>query len=115
MRAIEDIVRIYYEAITGSQPISKNDKPLTLGVLVNSLIGKCPKLATAGKNTDRLTGDILPTLSRIVSIYRNAIMHPEMTLDEDHALDVFDNAKAAIASILRDVHEGGHLAAWPKF
>jgi hypothetical protein len=39
-------------------------------------------------------------------------MHPEMVLEEDEALDVFDNAKAAIASILRDVKEGGHLPEW---
>ncbi len=37
-------------------------------------------------------------------------MHPEMTLDEDLAVDVFDHAKSAITSMLRDLRKGGpHL------
>jgi hypothetical protein len=83
-----------------------------LGGLVNALEGKSQNLAASGKDTKRLTDEIIPVLKRIVKTYRNPIMHPEMKLDENDAIDVFDNAKAAIASTLRDIHEGNHLAAW---
>lgn len=112
MRAIEEVARRYYKTITGEAPIDDKDRPFGLGVLVNALEGKITNLSRSGKNTERLSGDILPVLKRIVKTYRNPIMHPEMTLKEDDAIDVFDNAKAAIASILRDVDEGAHLAAW---
>src|SRR5208283_4893923 len=112
MRAIEEIARRYYEAITGEKPIDRKNNAFGLSVLVNAMEGKLPNLASEGKNTKRLQEDILPVLKRVARTYRNPIMHPEMTLEEDVALELFDNGKTAITSILRDVNEGNHLAAW---
>lgn len=112
MRAIEEIARRYYEAVTGEKPIDRKGNPFGLRGLANALEGKVQKLSSGGKNTERLQDDILPVLKRIARTYRNPIMHPEMTLKEDVAIEVFDNAKSAIAAILRDVNEGNHLAAW---
>jgi hypothetical protein len=112
MRAMESVARRYYKAVTGDEPITAKGEYFTLGVLVDALKGKQEKLTQSGKDVGRLSEDILPILKRIVRTYRNPIMHPEMVLEEDEALDVFDNAKAAIASILRDVKEGGHLPEW---
>ena len=112
MRAIEEIARRYYKTVTGDDPIDVKGNAFALGVLVNALEGKLLNLSKSGKDTDRLSQDILPVLKRIVKTYRNPIMHPEMTLEEDAAIDVFDSAKSAIASILRDVDEGKHSDAW---
>jgi hypothetical protein len=107
MRALEVVARRYYKTVTGEEPIDDKNRPFPLGVLVNALEGKLKNLSS-GRNTERLSQDVLPVLKRIVRKYRNPIMHPEMTLEEDDAIDVFDNAKAAIASILRDVSEDDH-------
>jgi len=39
-------------------------------------------------------------------------MHPEMVLDEDLAIEVFDDAKTAVAAMLRDIRtDGAHFSA----
>lgn len=86
MRAVENVVRRYYKTITGEEPTDEKGRPFPLGGLVNALEGKCKPLADRGKNIGRLSQDILPTLKRIVSTYRNPIMHPQMTLEEDDAM-----------------------------
>lgn len=112
MRAIEEIARRYYKTVTGDDPIDVKGNPFPLGGLVHALEGKLANLSKGGKDTDRLSQDILPVLKRIVKTYRNPIMHPQMTLEEDAAIDVFDNAKSAIASIFRDIDEAKHRDAW---
>jgi hypothetical protein len=112
MRATEGVSRLYYRAVTGESPVNGKGEPFDLGGLINALEGKQEKLTKSGKDTGRLAEDILPVLRRLVKIYRNPIMHPEMVLNEDDAIEVFDNAKAVITSILRDAKDGDHLSAW---
>jgi hypothetical protein len=108
MRALEAVARGYYKMIFNAEPINKNNKlPLGLRTIADYLRKQKTKLESSRTETGAL-GDIIPTMDRLASIYRNNIMHPEMTLDEDLAIEVFDNAKTAIAAMLRDVRTEGH-------
>jgi hypothetical protein len=110
MRALEAVVRGYYRMIFNKDPTTAHGDPLGLGGLANQLNQYRETLLKAGKPIGGLD-DIVPTLARVARIYRNPIMHPEMVLDEDLAIEVFDDAKSAIATILRDVRtEGPHFS-----
>ena len=117
MRALEAVARGYYRVTFNAEPINNNNKlPLGLGSIADALRKYKTKLDSSNIQTGAL-GDIIPTLDRITSIYRNNIMHPAMTLDEDLAIEVFDNAKTAIAAMLRDIRTDGdhfktHWADW---
>ena len=107
MRALEAVARGYYRMVFNAEPINTNNKrPLGLGSIADFLRKYKTKLDSSNIEAGAL-GDIIPTLDRITSIYRNNIMHPAMTLDEDLAIEVFDYAKTAIAAMLRDVRAGG--------
>jgi len=117
MRALEAISRGYYRIVFDAEPINKNNGlPLGLGAIADYLRKYKSKLDSSHKTTGSL-GDIIPTLDRITTIYRNSIMHPEVTLDEDLAIEVFDNTKTVIAAMLRDVRTGGpHCkVSWAKW
>lgn len=107
MRALEAVTRGYYRMIFKAEPInSNNGLPLGLGTIADLPRKRKTKLESSNIQTGAL-GDIIPILDRLASIYRNNIMHPEMTLDEDLVIEVFDNAKTTIAAILRDIRQGG--------
>lgn len=107
MRALEAVARSYYRLIFNAEPLNKNNGlPLGLRTVADHLRKQKTKLESSNIGTGAL-GDIIPTVDRLASIYRNNIMHPEMTLDEDLAIEVFDNAKTAIAAMLRDVRTSG--------
>jgi hypothetical protein len=117
MRALEAVARGYYRMVFDAEPINTNNGlPLGLGAIADYLRKHKNKRESSHKTTGSL-GDIIPTLDWITSVYRNNIMHPEMTLDEDLAVDVFDHAKSAITAMLRDLRRGGphlkvSLATW---
>jgi hypothetical protein len=110
MRALEAVARGYYRMVFDAEPINPNNQiPLGLGSIADYLRKYKTKRDSMNESTGSL-GDIIPTLDWITSVYRNNIMHPEMTLDEDLAVDLFDHAKSAISSMLRDLRKGGsHL------
>jgi hypothetical protein len=110
MRALEAVARGYYRMAFNAEPVNTNNGlPLGLGAIADYLRKYKNKRESTNESTGSL-GDIIPTLDWIASVYRNNIMHPEMTLDEDLAVDVFDHAKSAITSMLRDLRKGGpHL------
>jgi hypothetical protein len=107
MRALEAVARGYFRLVFDDEPVNKNNgQPLGLGAIAGALGKYKTKRESSSESTGSL-GDIIPTLDWITSVYRNNIMHPEMTLDEDLAVDVFDHAKSAITSMLRDLRRGG--------
>src|SRR5258708_20435769 len=86
-----------------AEPVkTNNDLTLGLGAIADYLRRYKNKRESSNESTGSL-GDIIPTLDWIANVYRNNIMHPEMTLDEDLAVDVFDHAKSAIPSMLADI------------
>ena len=114
MRALEAVARGYFRFVFNDEPINKNNKrPLGLGEIASNLSKYKTKLESSNIETGALDY-IIPILDHLTSIYRNGIMHPELTLSEDLAIDVFDNAKSAIAAMLRDIRAGGpHFkASW---
>ncbi|MGO9453314.1 MAG: hypothetical protein ACLQDV_20055 [Candidatus Binataceae bacterium] len=107
MRALEAVARGYYRMIFNAEPVNKNNGlPLGLVAIADYLKKYKNKLESAKKPTGGLE-DVISPLERIARIYRNNIMHPEMTLDEDLAIEVFDDAKSVIAAMLRDARTGG--------
>lgn len=106
MRAMEAVTRPYYELVTGKSPIRPTGESMTLGSLAVDLGYKLEGLKKQ-KLESGLLGNVMPNLDRMVKIYRNPIMHPEMVLDEEEAIEVFDNAKSAIAAMIKDVRDGG--------
>jgi hypothetical protein len=117
MRAVEAVARGYYRMVFDAEPINtNNNQPLGLGAIAGFLQKYKTKRESSGLPTGALE-DIISPLDRITRIYRNNIMHPEMTLDEDLAIDVFDSAKTVIATMLRDLRTGGsHFkVAWATY
>ncbi len=105
-RAVEAVARPYYTLMSGREPFNRKGQTLNLGTLVDYLQSRLNELKTAKQSTG-LLGVVVPSLDRIREIYRNPIMHPEMTLQEDDAIDVFDLVKSAITHMTKDVRNGG--------
>ncbi|MGC2443218.1 hypothetical protein [Candidatus Binatus sp.] len=100
IRALESVARTYYERVKGGSPVNSKGEFLQLGVMASALKDVLTQLAD---QQEGLLGEIVPPLIRITKIYRNPIMHPEMVLQEDNAIRVFENAKLAISEMLEDI------------
>ena len=105
LRAVEAEARRYYEAITGKIA----GPELSFGKVASYISDQYTAAETAwvkaGKSTPRqhdALGVIGSLLVRITVIYRNPIMHPEMTLEEDRALEVFGLVSQVISAIAED-------------
>ena len=58
-------------------------------------------------------GMIVGDLTRIRVIYRNPIMHPQMVLNENDAIHVFNISTDVIATMVNDVRaNGAHFGTW---
>jgi hypothetical protein len=102
LRAIEDVARKYSKAIV-KNPKHTGDV-LTLGLVINNLRGQ---LEEKGEPKEGHLGLIVAYMARIKDIFRNRIMHPDMVLDQDEAVEVFDLAFLTINAITRDLSERG--------
>jgi hypothetical protein len=100
IRGLEVVARTYYERVKGKPPINAKGEFLQLGVMASALNDVLKALAD---QQEGLLGEIVPPLVRITKIYRNPIMHPEMVLEEDATIKVFENAKLAIGEMLEDM------------
>lgn len=108
LRAVEAVARRYYELVTGNFATDSNGRPLTLYPLIDGLRAK---YSTLGNPVDHPLGLIVGDLDRIRVIYRNPIMHPEMTLTANQAGSVFTLSAGVITAMIEDVRaSGAHFA-----
>lgn len=99
VRATEAVARGYHEIIIGARP--GEDTPL--GPLVNALRKtRDGLLASRAIDKEDLLNIVIDMLSRINNVYRKPIAHPDMVLDLQGAMNVFDSAKCAIDLMLED-------------
>jgi hypothetical protein len=106
MRAMEAEARRYHKFVTGAAI----QVEWTLDSLINGNSGKGrfglrDQWKKEGARDDSQLLLIISLLSSINQIYRNPIMHPEMTLDSGQAKKVFDTAALAISSMVEDRKE----------
>ncbi|HWG05888.1 MAG TPA: hypothetical protein VG271_12815 [Beijerinckiaceae bacterium] len=108
VRAVEAVARCYYEQIMDKPAKDTKDRPMKLYDLARELKDKADKLP---KPLEHALGMISGDLDRIRAVYRNPIMHPEMTLTDDQAIRVFNITTDVIAAMIGDVQAGGaHFA-----
>jgi hypothetical protein len=105
LRATEAEARRYYTTVTGRQ----DGTELTLGKVASYLANQhtsaeaeWAKNGKVGPKAHNLLGVISQLLVRINDIFRNPIMHPEMTLDGDTAIEVFGLVSRVISAIAED-------------
>ena len=103
MRALEAEARRYHMSITGAATAVD----WTLGPLINGNSGKNQfgmrdQWNKEGSRTDSSLVLIMSLLTTISQIYRNPIMHPEMTLNFESAKQVFNISSIAINAMVED-------------
>ena len=99
VRATEAVARGYHEIIIGIRP----DEDTPLGPLVNALRNRRDGLlARRAIDKEDLLNTVIDMLARINNVYRKPIAHPDMVLDLQGAMNVFDSAKCAIDIMLED-------------
>jgi hypothetical protein len=100
VRAVEAVARGYHEIVVGG-PRPGAETPL--GPLINGLRTKRDVLLSAGRiDKQDLLSLVIDFLTRINNIYRKPLTHPEMTLDPEGAMTVFDSVKCSIDLVLED-------------
>jgi hypothetical protein len=102
MRTVEAEARIYHKVVT-----EVDADTATLGALIKGDdrfkgSGLEKQHLKEGGKADSPLGLIISLLSQLTKIYRNPIMHPEMTLDYDTAKMVFDLAAITVSVIVDD-------------
>jgi len=99
VRATEAVARGHHEIIIGTKP----DEDSPLGPLVNALRDRRDGLLASGAiDKEDLLNIVIDMLSRMNNVYRKPIAHPDMILDLQAAMNVFDSAKCAIDLMLED-------------
>lgn len=99
-RALEYVARRYHMVLHGLD----SPEDIELGPLNNGL-RKFLAAERAGGKPDAELADlelIVITLDRTRAILRNPLMHPELFLDKDQAMEVFDITKNVISWMVRD-------------
>lgn len=103
MRATEAVARHYHKIVTnGKTEVDWTLNPLINGNSGKSQVGLRDQWVAEGKKNDSPLLLIISLLSAITSIYRNPIMHPEMTLNGHSAKTIFDTAAVAISTMVAD-------------
>jgi hypothetical protein len=89
LRALESVVRSYWDAVCKGKPHPKNK---TLGSYVKQL-------------TDNKFGDqkVCATLQQIKDLHRNPLAHPGDTLTRDEAIALFGIVHSAIAAMIGQI------------
>ncbi len=91
MRAVEAVLRGYWEVVTGNQP---KPKQRSIGVYLAALI----KLGCGNPK-------IIAALTQMKDLHRNVIIHPEETLDMDEAVALLGIANSVAAAMLKEMPE----------
>lgn len=103
MRAVEDVAREYHRAVTGAAvAVDWTLDPLINGNSGRGQFGLRDQWKKEGASNGSPLALIISLLASIAQIYRNPIMHPEMTLDYETAKEVFDTAALAINKMVAD-------------
>jgi hypothetical protein len=105
LRALESVARRYSTLVTGHDPGVNS----TLGALLNGLRTEYEARRAAGTLGNSQLGLVINMLDRIRSIYRNPIMHPQMFLNADQAVTVFNAAIDAISAMADDARLNQHI------
>src|SRR5208282_5017261 len=104
-RAVEGVARLFYQMVTGKWPTrdaTETGQDLNLWGLIGGLQNALKPFPKA----DRATL-VVNTLDRMRVIYRNPIMHPDVRLAENDAVQLVGLMVDAISQIIADVREGG--------
>jgi hypothetical protein len=103
MRALEAEARRYHMAVTGlTKEVDWTLNPLINGNSGKKQIGLRDQWKKEGARDDSPLMLIISLLTSITQIYRNPIMHPEMTLNPEQAKLVFDTAALVISAMVED-------------
>jgi len=103
MRSLEAEARRYHMVVTGiSKEVDWTLDPLINGNSGRSQVGLRDQWKKEGARDDSQLLLIMTLLSSINQIYRNPIMHPEMTLNLTQAKLVFDTAALVISAMVED-------------
>ena len=103
MRALEAEARRYHMAVIGGhKEVDWTLDPLINGNSGRSQVGLRDQWKKENAKPDSPLALIISLLSSINQIYRNPIMHPEMTLDKATAKEVFDTAALTISRMVHD-------------
>jgi hypothetical protein len=114
MRALEAEARRYHMAVTGlSREVDWTLSPLVNGNSGKGQFGLRDQWKKEGARDDAPLLLIITLLSSITQIYRNPIMHPEMTLTLTQAKQVFDTAALVISAMVEDRKKREETAASP--
>ena len=110
MRAVEEIVRLYFAMVTGRSHREINSQGKvhfrTLHAMNNELAIERENLEKTSAHTGKL-GLINALLEQLTTVYRNPLDHPEIVeLEADEARDVFVHAIGVISQILREIRLG---------
>ena len=91
MRATELVLRHYWDAVTKSEarPSSGN---------MGDYIVELEKKKVGDPKT-------ISTMRQIKKLHRNELMHPEITLDMDMAIELWGIAQSAVTAMLREIPE----------
>lgn len=103
MRALEAEARRYHMAVTANSA----EVDWTLNTVINGNSGKGQfglrdRWKKEGAKDESHLLLIITLLSSVTQVYRNPIMHPEMTLDIEKAKLVFDTSALAISAMVDD-------------
>jgi hypothetical protein len=103
MRALEAEARRYHMVVTSiPKEVDWTLDPLVNGNSGGKQFGLRVQWKKEGAKDDSPLMLIITLLSFINQIYRNPIMHPEMTLNLTKAKLVFDSAALAISAMVED-------------
>jgi hypothetical protein len=103
MRSLEAEARRYHKTVTSAtQEVDWTLDPLINGNSGRSQFGLRDQWKKEGASNSSPLLLIITLLTSLSHIYRNPIMHPEMTLDMEKAKQVFDTAALAISSMVED-------------
>jgi hypothetical protein len=99
LRSVEAVARSYHMIVKERSTVIENQP---LSAVINELRDHM-KSSKGNQNTDAPLLLNIELLSKIDRIFRSPIMHPEMTLDDKRAKDVFDLSASVISSMVEDI------------
>jgi hypothetical protein len=89
LRALELVLKRYFKEVTNGQPLPTNRN-------IGAYIRKMEELKVGDKK-------VLAVLRQIKDLHRNALFHPEDTLDKEGAINLFGIVNSAISAMLREI------------
>jgi hypothetical protein len=103
MRATEGMLREYYRALTGQDDLPRANKPPR--ALAHANMGQILDSLREQKAADKRTQKTLAVVDQIRDLHRNPIGHPEVFLESEDALELFNIAMSAISAMFRETRD----------